>query len=327
MIFIFGHTNQFSLHPDSKRILGPAPKCLRRNCNGVCRLYNMERYCHMYWIPIFPDGNKREIVKCLSCQTLYDREEYCGFQRRKNQFIQQVLQVRVAANNATAKRNQEIEEMLHKGQFQQAETHIRKLLEQVPSSLELLVYLEQALNGQNLILPDNVVYLEQALNGQDLKGNEKRVQEESNKVVRSIFLQWQSHYRKDWIAKGRPAAGSSFTRVTTTSNQYRVEAKQFYEPAEYYYKVLALPRDDQKSELPRRLFKLETCGNGSVLKEFFQDAASSKEVAKYDTPLPDVRLVAKDAVLFLNTFGSYVAPSTSCGSVEKDTATALPEIV
>lgn len=189
----------------------------------------------------------------------------------------------------TTARNKDIFESLKTDQFREAESQIRELQMQDPgnsSDLELLKYLDQALNGQGRIA-------------------------EADAVANNLRSLWRSNVRNQWIAEGRPMQGSVHSRLILNHHKdYHVLAEQYYECemqkekggfSKAIFKVVAFPKDGRS--LANRLFKLEeaVAGGQFVLKEHFNDK-SSEAVRFYKSLVaPDIREVAGHAVDHLKT--------------------------
>jgi len=267
----------------------------------------LEKYCHLYFIPLVPSGNKREIVKCTQCQAMYDAQEYLAIRQRITGAVGQVIQT------ANDQRDKRISQLLQDGQFQTAETQVRELLRRFPNDLQLMVFLAQALNGT---------------------GKEQ----DSDKLVSQIQYHWEMHFKQDWISQGCPRAGSSFSLVNTGTSNYHVIVNQYFVPqrckdarTSAYYKVKAMPRPG--TGLPCRLFKLENSAAGSVLREYTPDGASQEIISytgnRLPSRMPDARKVAGDVVIFLLAQGdsTFLQPVKNEEGVGSTTPIATAVVV
>ncbi|CAB9514253.1 expressed unknown protein [Seminavis robusta] len=301
MIIIWGRTTRKSLRPDSAAILGSNPRCPMRGCDGRCQLFNITRYCHAYWIPLFPQGEPRQIVQCRQCHALFDLSEYQSFQKAAlDVAARNVLQ---AMANAKAGEST-LTDLLRRNQFTAAETQARAMLKKDPMNINMMCHLNVALNGLG------------------------RTQE-ADKLESQIVFQWQNHCRAKWIASGRPKGVSAFPRVmmNQATSEYRLEAKQFFEPEKIsddtvaLYKILAHPRNDGPNEPflapDKRLFKLVKSGKSFVLSEITA-TGSTTDVISYMAEQPDIRKVTADVASFLGGGGDAGMPLA--------TAEAIPEV-
>jgi hypothetical protein len=192
----------------------------------------------------------------------------------------------------------EIKVLLYTNGFAKAEHLLRILLKKTSKDLNLMEYLDQALNGQNKT-------------------------KQSDKLAEKIQAKWYANEREQWVIRGRPMEESSFCRLVLNDckRPYRVLAKQYFEPEVQqqthkegdmeanhptsllaYFKVLAMPKASN-SKLPQRLFKLVLGPDGTALQEHFS-SGGQKKLKSYDSShhqMPNIRQVAKDVVNALQT--------------------------
>ncbi|CAB9517392.1 expressed unknown protein [Seminavis robusta] len=280
MIIIWGRTCRKSLRKDSTAVIGSGARCPRRGCNGVCLLFNVTRYCHLYFIPLCPRGEPREIVQCYICKSMFELAEYRDFQNAAaglaaRQVFQKVGSIMATENSIT--------DLLRRSQNTEAETKARALLKEDPMNFTAMCHLNVALNGLG------------------------RTQE-ADKLASQIVKHWKTHCREKWITRGRPKETSSFPRVmmNKATAEYRLEAKQYFEPEKVndetvaLYKILAHPRTDLSGHEPflapdKRMFKLLKVGRSFVLREF----GSTKDVVSYMGKQPDIRKATCDVASVL----------------------------
>jgi hypothetical protein len=67
---------------DQQKVLGNDPTCVRPECPGVCRLYQVKRYCTLYFIPVTKCGPVTEIVKCERCELAVELDAFLEYQKR-----------------------------------------------------------------------------------------------------------------------------------------------------------------------------------------------------------------------------------------------------
>jgi hypothetical protein len=67
---------------DQQKVLGNDPTCVRPECPGVCRLYQVQKYCTLYFIPVTKCGPDKEIVKCERCALAVELDAFLEYQKR-----------------------------------------------------------------------------------------------------------------------------------------------------------------------------------------------------------------------------------------------------
>jgi hypothetical protein len=277
-LLIHGRTTSKHLRPDSDEVLGPNAKCPMRGCGARCKVYTVRAYYHMYFIPMCPIGDPRPVVQCSRCQAMFDLDKYQNIQR-------------AATVPATAPEEVGVVDMLlRRSENEAAERKARALLQKDPNNINLMCYLNVALNGLGRAA-------------------------EADKVASSVVYHWQTHCRSSWIANGRPKELAAFPRVmmNQATSDYRLEARQFFEPERIsdesiaVYKILAYPRVSTSTatfekphvESNKRLFKLIQTGKFFVLSEILPSGTINVVISYTDQQATDIRKVTADVASFL----------------------------
>jgi len=198
-----------------------------------------------------------------------------------------VLAPAVVAQDDLSRKAQEIEELLRSGQFSSAKPLARECLKHAPHEIYFLGQLEMSLNGQGKYAEDDQV----AAN------------------VRQI---WANEYKEKWLAKGSPIAESSWARIMIPSKDYfaigaeyftphlvegSVEGKEKASALVADYKVIALPKHEGVAS---RIFMLN---KAAAEKDYFLEEYSRPRlsmVASYPKEKPDIRIVTKAVVVYLD---------------------------
>ena len=273
MIIIYGWRTVKRLRIDSNELVGPNAKCLMPGCGARCSVYNVTPYFHMYFIPLCRSGDIRPVVQCSHCRAMFDLNMY------------------QKATRNTPDAQAHILNMLRQGKNEVVEKNVRSLLKTDPNNINLMCYLNVALNGLGRA-------------------------PEADQVASNIVYQWHTNCRSNWIAKGCPKELSAFPRIimNMAADGYRLEGKQFFEPERIdddsfsLYKILAFPAESTSPtktsqklhvELNKRLFKLIQTGKFFVLAEILPSGTSSPVISYPDQQKPDIRKVMADVASFL----------------------------
>jgi hypothetical protein len=307
---IHGKTTRKKLRQDSDGVLGLNAKCPKRGCGAACKLYEMRGYYHLYFIPLCPLGDPKPVVQCSHCQALFDLNAYQDFRRAAAAAVVAASEALSAAASLTAASSADVEvkDMLLRSENDAAERKIRALLKTDPNNINLMCYLNVALNGLGRAA-------------------------EADKVASSVVYHWQTNCRSNWIAQGRPKKEAAFPRVmmNQATDEYRLEAKQFFEPESIggesiaLYKILAFPRGPTSTkpcmEEDKKLFKLIQTGTSFVLDEVMASGFRNEVLSYTDRQQPDIRKVTADVANFLT-----IPVATAEAMQEEDDGSVISEI-